>query len=246
MDYVVLLLAATATAVATGLGAIPVILLGRRAEALRPLLWGATVGMMVVASFAGLILPAIDEGTPAEVVVGIAAGISFLLVSRKLLFGRNAPRGAWGGAGKRTSVLVFSVLFVHSLPEGFAIGSAYASDQAGLSLFIIVAIALHNIPEGTSVAVPMSMAGFGPWQQFWAAVLSSAPQVPGALVAYLLVETVDGILPLSFSFAAGAMLGLVVVELIPATIASGRHDRGLIGAVAGAALMLGLALLFKP
>ena len=92
-------------------------------------------------------------------------------------------------------MLVFSVLFVHSLPEGFAIGTAYASDTAGLSLFVIVAIALQNIPEGTSVAIPMQRAGFTPWQQFWAAVGTSAPQPIGAVIAFLAVEQVGALLP---------------------------------------------------
>ena len=84
----------------------------------------------------------------------------------------------------RTSVLVFAVLFVHSFPEGLAIGTAYASTTAGLGLYVIVAIALQNIPEGTSVAIPMNAAGFGRAQQFWAAVGTSAPQPVAALIAY--------------------------------------------------------------
>ena len=78
-------------------------------------------------------------------------------------------------------MLVFAVLLLHSLPEGFAIGTAFASDEEGLGLFVILAIGLQNIPEGTSVAIPMDAAGFPPRQQFWAAVLTSAPQPVGAL-----------------------------------------------------------------
>ena len=111
---------------------------------------------------------------------------------------------------------------MHSLPEGFAIGTAYASDTAGLSLFVILAIALQNIPEGTSVAIPMEAAGFGRSQQFWAAVATSVPQPVGALLAYALVQEIESLLPFSFAFAAGAMLALVVVELAPQTY-SARH-----------------------
>ena len=92
------------------------------------------------------------------------------------------------GPGARTSALVFAVLFVHSLPEGLAVGTAFASDRAGLSLFVILAIAIQNIPEGTSVAIPMEAAGFGRTRQFWAAVGTSAPQPVGAVIAYLAVE----------------------------------------------------------
>ena len=106
-------------------------------------------------------------------------------------------------------MLVVAVLFVHSIPEGFAIGTAYASERQGLGLFVILAIALQNVPEGTTSAIPMHDAGFSRWQQFWGAVLTSAPQPVGAIAAYLLVEEIDGLLPISFAFAAGAMLSLV-------------------------------------
>ncbi len=143
------------------------------------------------------------------------------------------------GAGVRTSALVFGVLLVHSLPEGLAIGTAYASDRAGLSLFVILAIGLQNIPEGTSVAIPMAAAGFSRAEQFWAAVLTSAPQPVGAVLAFLVVEHVRGLLPASFAFAAGAMLALVAFELVPQ--AFGREPSGCgrpQEALAGAAAML--------
>ena len=247
MDIAVLLIAATATALATGVGAIPVFMLGPTAgERLRPLLLGGTVGMMTVASFVGLLRPALQEGGTVEVSVGLAAGIAFLIVARSLVDRREARLMATGRAGLRTSILVFAVLFVHSLPEGLAIGTAYASDRAGLSLFVIVAIALHNVPEGTSIAVPMSEAGYGRSQQFWAAVATSAPQPPAALLAYLVVQHVEGLLPLSFAFAGGAMLALVAIELAPAALARPSRGRGALGALAGGALMLGLALLLQP
>jgi ZIP family zinc transporter len=244
MDIVVLVLAATGTALATGVGAVPVFFLGARAEQLRPLLWGGTVGMMTIASIVGLLRPALQEGGVVEVAAGLAAGVFFLFASRRLI---DRPRfESLRGPGLRLSFLVFAVLFVHSLPEGFAIGTAYASDKSGLSLFVIVAIALHNVPEGTSIAVPMSVAGFSRSQQFWAAVATSAPQPPGAVAAYLVVEHFEALLPASFAFAAGAMLALVVIELVPVAFAQPQRARGSVGALAGGALMLGLAVLLQP
>jgi ZIP family zinc transporter len=241
MDVVILLLAATATALATGIGAVPVFLLGARAAVVRPALWGLTVGLMTVASFVGLLGPALDEGEPAAVAAGLVVGVLFLLLARTVLNGRDVHVGALRGARVRTSVLVFSVLLVHSFPEGFAIGTAYASDRAGLSLFVILAIALQNVPEGTSVAIPMEAAGFRAREQFWAAVTTSAPQPVGALIAYLLVENIHAMLPFSFAFAAGAMLALVAVELAREAFARRSWPVGLAGALVGAALMLGLA-----
>jgi zinc transporter, ZIP family len=145
------------------------------------------------------------------------------------------------GAGVTRSLLVFGVLLVHSLPEGFALGTAFASDTEGLALFVVLAIAIQNIPEGTSVAIPMAGAGFTAAQQFWAAVLTSAPQPVGAVAAYLAVEEISGLLSFSFAFAAAAMLSLVVVELLPPACARGGRVAAASGATTGAALMLGLA-----
>jgi zinc transporter, ZIP family len=241
MEVGLLVVAGAATAFATGLGVVPVFLLGNRATRLRPFLWGTTVGLMGVASVVGLLVPAIDEDGGATVVAGLLVGIVFLLGSRRLLAGRDVHLGELRGAGVRRSLLVFGVLFVHSLPEGFAIGTAFASDTEGLALFIFLAIALQNVPEGTSVAIPMQSAGFSRAQQFWAAVLTSAPQPVGAVVAYLAVEEIDGLLPFSFAVAAGAMLALVVVELAPEAYARGGRLMAAAGTAAGGILMLLLA-----
>jgi len=241
MEVAALALAGGATALATGLGTIPVFLLGARAERLRPFLWGTAVGLMSVASVVGLLLPALDEDGGAAVGAGLLTGVGFLLASRRLLAGRDVHVGQLHGAGVRRSILVFGVLLVHSLPEGFAIGTAFASDTEGLALFVILAIGLQNIPEGTSVAIPMASAGFGRAQMWWAAVLTSAPQPLGAVIAYLAVEQIEALLPFSFAFAAGAMLSLVAVELAPAAFARGGRLAAAAGTAAGAAVMLALA-----
>src|SRR6185295_4127014 len=198
---------------------------------------------MTVASLQGLLKPAIEEGGTVEIVLGLLAGVLLVVGAHRLLARRDVHVGDLRGSGVRLSVLVFGVLFVHSLPEGLAIGTAYASDLAGLSLFVIVAIALQNIPEGTSVAIPMDQAGFSRASQFWAAVGTSAPQPVGALVAFALVEHVRRLLPFSFAFAAGAMLALVARELLPEALGPGRWKAGIAGIAAGAAVMAALSIL---
>ena len=240
MDLLVLTLAATATAVVTGLGAVPVFFLGERAEALRPWLLGFAAGVMGVASVVGLLVPAADEGSAVDVIAGSVLGVVFLLVSRRVI---DSPRSRLAStAERRTALLVFLVLLVHSLPEGFAIGTAYASETAGLSLFVIIAIGAQNVPEGTSVSIPLAAAGYGRARQFWAAVGTSAPQPVGAVIAYLLVEQVERLLPLSFAFAAGAMLALIAFELAPSALSSGRVRSAVTGALVGAAVMLALSV----
>ncbi|HEV7481891.1 MAG TPA: ZIP family metal transporter [Solirubrobacterales bacterium] len=240
-EVAILLLAACGTALATGLGAILVFLLGSRAAALAPTLLGFAAGVMGVAAVAGLLIPATQEGSAAEVLGGLAVGVGFLALVRWRLQPDASFMGR-SGSGARTSALVFLVLFVHSLPEGFAVGTAFASDRAGLSLFVILAIAIQNIPEGTSVAIPMEEAGFSRGRQFWAAVATSAPQPVGALVAYFAVEQVHGLLPFSFAFAAGAMLALIVAEMLPKAFAGPGRAAPSAGVVVGTVLMLVLSL----
>ena len=241
MDVVVLVLAASATALATGLGALPVFFMGSKAELLRPILLGTAIGAMTVASLLGLLKPALEEGGTVEILLGLLAGVLLVVGAHRLLARRDVHVGDLRGAGVRLSVLVFGVLFVHSLPEGLAIGTAYASNVAGLSLFVILAIGLQNVPEGTSVAIPMAEAGFSRTSQFWAAVLTSAPQPVGAVLAFLVVEHVRGLLPASFAFAAGAMLALVAFELVPQAFAPNHRLGAGAGSLGGAAAMLTLA-----
>jgi ZIP family zinc transporter len=240
-QVVVLVLAACGTALATGIGVIPVFLLGDRAAQLTPLLLGFAAGVMGVAAIAGLLIPATQEGSSVVVAIGFLVGLGFLILVRRH-FSVDAGFMGRSGPGARTSALVFLVLFVHSLPEGFAVGTAFASGRAGLSLFVILAIAIQNIPEGTSVAIPMEEAGFSRTRQFWVAVGTSAPQPVGAVIAFVAVERINGLLPFSFAFAAGAMLALIAVEMLPRAY-SGSARGPSIGVAAGVAVMLTLSLL---
>jgi zinc transporter, ZIP family len=233
-----LILAATLTAVATGLGAVPVAILGTRTERVRPALLAFAGGVMTVAAVVGLVLPAFDQGTPVEIAAGTLVGVAFLIGVRRRL---GASRAHIAGRASISALLVFTVLFAHSLPEGFAIGTAYASSTEGLAAFVVIAIAIQNIPEGTGVAIPMEAAGYSAPRQFWAAVATSAPQPIGAVVAYLVVDQVRSLLPFSFGFAAGAMLALVALVLMPEAVRADRSS-AIAGAAAGAAVMLALSL----
>jgi ZIP family zinc transporter len=241
IDALVLTAIAVATALATGVGALPVALLGVRAAAIKPLLSGLASGVMAVAAVQGLLVPAFDEGRAVVVVAAAIAGAAALLASRAVLQRRAAVAGILSTEQGRRSALVFGVLLAHSLPEGLAIGSAYASPRSGLSAFVIAAIAIQNVPEGTATAIPMRAAGYGPGAQVWAAVLTSAPQVPGALLAWIAVEQIGGLLPAAFALAAGAMLMLVAADLLPDAWASGPRRWVVTGSVLGAAAMAGIA-----
>jgi zinc transporter ZupT len=129
-ELLVVILVGAATALATGVGAVPVFLLGAHAERLRPLLGAVAAVVMSLASVT-LVRPALDEGSALIVASGVTVGAGLLLVSRR----RLSRRGRYAGADQvdaRRSLLVFGVLFVHSFPEGLAVGAAWGAQTAAI------------------------------------------------------------------------------------------------------------------
>jgi ZIP family zinc transporter len=236
-ELLTVFLAGVATMFATGLGALPVHYFGHRSYNWHPVLVGVAIGAMGVAAVVGLLQPGLELGSPLEVWGGAALGALLFFGIRTALRHHEVSIGEVRGADVKRAALIFAVLFAHSLPEGFAVGTAYASPDQNLGLFVILAIALQNIPEGTSVALPMEDAGISVWRQFWAAVGTSVPQPIGAVIAYLLVDQISGLLPISFGFAAGAMLVLVAIELVPDGFAEGMRTRAAVGTAFGAAVI---------
>jgi ZIP family zinc transporter len=126
-----------------------------------------------------------------------------------------------------------------------ALGGAWASESAGLGLFVFVAIALQNVPEGTATAIPLREANVGLGKAFWAAVATSAPQPVGAVAAFLLVDAAHSLLGAALGFAAGAMLTLVAVDIAPTAFAGEKAARGIGGALCGGAIMFALGALLN-
>jgi ZIP family zinc transporter len=232
-EVLALTLAASFTVAATGLGAVPVALLGARTDVLRAVFAGVAIGVMSVAAVQGLLVPAARTGTAVVVVAGAVAGVVVLVAARHAVRARLA-------ASEARAWLTFAVLFVHSLPEGLAIGAAFAG-SAQLGLFVVVAIAVQNVPEGTATAIPLRAAGRSARTQVLAAIASSAPQLPGALLAWLLVDAVRAALPASLALAGAAMLALVLIELVPDTWAERHRRAALAGAAIGGGAMALLA-----
>lgn len=219
MDAFWLTLAATGTALATGLGTLPVLWLGRRVASWTPALWAIAGAIMAAAAVFGLFIPAVRESGAA--IAGLSAvGGAFVFggARRRLSSRRDLHLGVMEGPGARRGILVAATMFVHSFPEGLAIGAAWATTGPE-GAFVVAAIAVQNVPEGMVTALPLREAGISGVRTFWAAVATSAPQIPGALLAFAAVETVTSLLGISFALAAGAMLALVALEVVPAVAA---------------------------
>ncbi len=200
------------TALATGLGALPFAFMGRVSPRAVAAANAIASGLMLGASF-GLVA----EGTRYggwQTIIGATIGVVFILATQHVLGRYDIEFGKARGAGARRMVLMVVVMTVHSFSEGVAVGVSFAGGAA-LAVVITAAIAVHNIPEGLAISAVLrprgvSVAGCAAWSVF-----SSLPQPIMAVPAFLFVEAFAPALPYGIGFAAGAMVFMVFVELLP-------------------------------
>lgn len=246
------------TGLATGLGVLPFFVLEEISDRWLVVLWGAAVGILLSAAVFGLIGEGVAAGETGRVLLGVLAGVAFVFLADYAVDGYEFTPHAVSDVDPRTVVLTVGVLTIHSIPEGIAVGVAFVDlgtdgsvEIAGVALpalavFMAIAISILNVPEGLAIAIPLIAYGMDRWKVVGWAVFSGLPQPIGAVVAYYFVTAVEGLLALSFGFAAGALLYLVVVEFLPAGVAAGAglENRGrpelLSGAVVGFVVTLAI------
>jgi zinc transporter, ZIP family len=200
------------TALATGVGAAPFAF--TRALSPAAAAWANAVasGLMLGASF-GLVAEGTRYG-PTPTVIGATIGVLFILLTQQLLERYEVGIGPSRDKGARRMALMIVVMTVHSFSEGVAVGVAFGGG-AVLALAITIAIAVHNVPEGLAISAVLRPRGVSvPGCAAWS-VFSSLPQPLMAVPAYLFVERVRPALPYGIGFAAGAMVFMVLVELLP-------------------------------
>ena len=127
---------------------------------------------------------------------------------------------------------------LHNIPEGLAVGVGYGADEVGIGLVIAVAIAAQNAPEGLVVAAPLREKGIKPWKVIAIATATGLVEPLGALFGFLVVSIASGLLPFALAFAAGAMLFVVSSELMPETHGHGYERTATFSFVGGFLLML--------
>lgn len=222
MTALAVTLAALGTALATGLGALPFLLVRRPDRRWLGLANALASGFMIGASV-GLALEGAHYGT-GRMLLGVAAGVAFMALTGRFL-GRGRDRelhlGALRGADALRALLIVGVMTVHSFSEGVGVGVAFGAGET-FGVLIAVAIAVHNIPEGLAISLVLVPRGVSVWRAAGWSVFSSLPQPLMALPAFLFVETFEPFLPVGLGFAAGAMLWLVAAELLPEAVAEAR------------------------
>lgn len=212
MDTVI---AATITVLANGIGGLPFVFVRDFPVNIARMGWAISGGLMLSASVFNLIMPGVLDGGINPVAVGIFIGAAVMVAASLWLRSHTFEVSGLSEAGSRRVILVLATLFIHSFPEGLAIGVAFGSGEATLGIIMTVAIAIHNIPEGMAVSLPLRAEGVGGWQCVGWAIFSGVPQLIAAVPAYLAVKAFRPILPYAFGVAAGAMILLVLSEMIP-------------------------------
>lgn len=227
-------LAGLLTDAAAGLGVVPFVFLKETNQRSYVILWGIASGIMLSTSVFGLLPEGSATGTLPEVASGVLVGALLVFATGRVLAAYEFHPQTISEADFRRLLLIVGTLTVHSVPEGVAIGVSFVDLGVGtggasvlgmavpvLAVFVTVAIAVQNVPEGLAVAIPLKTQGLSNWQLLFWAVVSSAPQPFAAVVAFYFVRIARQTLAFGFGFAAGAMLFLVVYELLPEA-----HDQG--------------------
>jgi ZIP family zinc transporter len=239
----------------TALGAATVFFTRSMNRKLLDWMLGFASGVMIAASFWSLLAPAIAmaEGglLPAWVpaVVGFLAGGATLALIDKLLPHVHIFKTTEQAEGPKTSwrrmILLVLAITLHNIPEGLAVGVAFGAAALGDStatlagaVALAIGIGLQNFPEGAAVAMPMRGEGFSRFRSFWYGQLSAAVEPLAGVLGAALVVVARPILPFALSFAAGAMIFVVVEEVIPESQMNGNADLATLGTMVGFAVMM--------
>ena len=240
--------------VGTTLGAAMVFFLkGEMKPKLQKALLGFASGVMIAASVWSLLIPSIEMAEASggmawlPAAVGFLAGMGFLLLLDTLIphmhMDSDCPEGCQCGLGK-SKMLVLAVA-LHNLPEGMAVGVVLAGMLSGSALIstagafaLAIGIAIQNFPEGAIISMPLVGTGLTRKRAFAYGFLSGVVEPLGALITVLLTSLIQPVLPFILAFAAGAMIYVVIEELIPESQAGAHSNIGTIGAALGFALMM--------
>lgn len=229
----------------TAAGTLPVFFFRSAPRRLMDAMMGFAGGVMVAAACWSLLVPAIEAGGVGRAVVGLLAGGALIYVADQLLphlhseFPDEAtaegPRVVW-----QRSTLLMLAITLHNFPEGMAVGVRFGGGDVGAATALAIGIGLQNVPEGLAIALPLRRGGMSRgWAFFWGQLSAIVEPVAGVLGAGVVLLS-SAVLPYGMAFAAGAMLYVVVEELIPETVRSGTTDVATLGFIGGFAVMMAL------
>jgi zinc transporter, ZIP family len=231
----------------TSLGAVLLSVWQRPSDRAYDLALGASAGIMLAATVLGLLPAALAAGSFTQVAIGFAAGVVLVawLDTRiphwharfregratddraRFIDDEDAGVAELADPHRRT-LLLAGAISLHNFPEGMAVGMAFAGGGTELGVALAIAIFVHNVPEGLAVGMPMRAMGMSlPRAVGWTTV-TGLVEIAGALLAYAIGSSLEGLLPWGLALAAGAMLYVVIDEMIPAAHTRGEQRASLV------------------
>ncbi len=220
------LVASLLAGLATGVGALPVLLMRRVSDRLLNSMLGFSAGIMLAATFFSLLGPAIELGGVWIAVFGIMLGAVALHLADRFIPHFHPVSGTEGPSSRLSRVWLFALaVTIHNFPEGLAVGVSFGGGDVTTGLVVAMAIGLQNMPEGLAVALPLLGEGYSKRRSLWYATLTGLAEPVGGFLGVTLVYIFHSILSWALAFAAGAMLFVISDEVIPETHRKG-FERG--------------------
>jgi ZIP family zinc transporter len=261
LDFVTLhpiqsaLIATLFTWLVTALGAACIFFFKNAGKKTMNVMLGLAAGIMLAASYWSLLAPAIEMAEEMGMIkwlpalAGFLAGGLFLYVLDKIIPHLHLGLPKTAAEGPKTnwkrSILLVLAITIHNIPEGLAVGVAFGAAASGLpsaslgaAIALALGIGLQNFPEGFAVAAPLRQSGLSPFKSFWYGQLSGIVEPLAGVAGAALVLIARPVLPYMLSFAAGAMIFVVIEELIPEAQEGSNGDLATLGALAGFAIMM--------
>lgn len=238
-------LASLAAGLTTGLGAIPVLFTKRAPDKLLDAMLGFAAGVMLAATAFSLLIPAIDIGGVWVTVAGLVIGAIFLGLLDRVIPHMHFISGREGPHSHLSRVwLLILAITLHNFPEGLSVGIGFGAGNIGAATALAIAIGLQNMPEGLAVALPLAREGYNRGRALWYATATGLIEPVGGLIGVTVVTIARPILPYGLAFAAGAMLYVVFDEMIPESHRKCHEREATFGGIVGFGLMMVLDTIF--
>jgi ZIP family zinc transporter len=232
------------SAVSTGIGALPVLLFKRLSHRHMDILLALTAGIMVAASVYGLMPTALKLSNLFVLCCGVLLGVASLSVLEEYLPHADIEHAKSGVQLDSKSFLLVVAMSLHNLPEGLSIGVSYASQVEGLGNVVALSIGLQNAPEGLLIALFLTNQGIRRSTAIGLAVLTGSIEWLACLLGAHLTSSFSKLIPYGLSFAAGAMLFIVYKELIPETHGHGHEKAATFSFIVGLLMMVCILVWF--
>ncbi|WP_284641281.1 ZIP family metal transporter [Paenibacillus silviterrae] len=238
------LLGSFVSAMATVMGAVPLLFVKKLSEKWKDVLIAFTAGIMVAASTFGLMPQAIKEEGIFALSVGFILGFVVLDRIEKNIPHIDVENDSGVSQFHAKSLLVIIALFIHNIPEGLSTGFSYASQNESLGPMVAISIGAQNMPEGLVLGVFLLNSNVTKWKSFLIVTLTGLMEMVSAVVGYFTANSIQPLVGYGLAFAAGAMLFIVYKELIPESHGHGYERPSTYSFMFGLLLMIYISYLF--